>query len=169
MNKKSFCQNGYTLIEFVIYAGILAVLLGVLSTIFTSIVDVQLESTATSSVNQDGRYLLSKLVYDVKNSSTIVTPANPGTSSSTMQVTINSINYTYSASSSGNFQVVNASTGETNILNSYDTSVSGLTFTRIGNGGSSDTVRVAFTVKSSTIERAGVQETKSFQTTLGNQ
>jgi type II secretory pathway pseudopilin PulG len=168
--KQKKINKGYTLIEFVIYTGILAILLGVLSSIFTSIVDVQLESTATSSVNQDGRYLLSKLLYDAKSASTsgILAPANPGTAS-TMQLTINSINYTYSASSSGNLQVVNNSTGAANALNSYDTSISGLTFTRVGNGGSSDTVRVAFTLKSRTVERAGVQETKSFQTTLGGQ
>lgn len=160
--------KGFTFIELIVYMGILTILLTVLSSIFTSILNVQFESTATSSVNQDGRYLLSKLLYDVKSSSAILVPANPGTVSSTMQVTINSINYTYSASSSGNLQVVNNSTGETNVLNSYDTSISGLTFTRIGNGGSSDTMRVAYTVTSRTKENSGY-ETKSFQTTLGSQ
>ncbi len=168
-NKFLLKQKGYTLIELVIYIGILAILLGVLSSIFTSIVDVQLESSATSSVNQDGRYLLSKLVYDVKNASAIVVPSTPGTSSSTLQLTINSINYTYSVNGSSNLQVVNGTTGETNVLNSYDTSVSGLTFLHIGNGGSSDNVRVSFTVTGKTIERNGVHETKSFQTTLGSQ
>lgn len=162
-------KKGFTLIELVIYIGILSILLGALSAIFTSIVDVQLESTATSSVNQDGRYLLSKLLYDVKSSSATVVPANPGTPSSTMQLTINSVNYTYSLNGNNNLQVVNNSTNETNVLNSYDTSLSGLTFTRIGNGGSSDTLRVSFTVTGRTIERAGQVETKTFQTTLGQQ
>jgi len=166
--KRNF-HSGYTLIELIIYVGILAILLGVLSSIFTSIVDVQLESSATSSVNQDGRYLLSKLLYDVKSSSAILIPASPGTSSSSLQLTINSINYTYSLDGNGNLQVVNNSTSETNILNSYDTSISGLTFTRVGNGGSSDTIRVSFSLTGKTIERAGVKETKTFQTTLGSQ
>src|SRR5215469_6141095 len=99
--------KGYSLIELVLYIGILSILLAVLTSIFSSVVDVQLESNATSSVDQDGRFLLSKLLYDVKSSSSIVTPATPGVQSSTMQVTINSINYTYSASNSGNFEVVN--------------------------------------------------------------
>jgi prepilin-type N-terminal cleavage/methylation domain-containing protein len=167
--RKIISKKGFTLIELVLYMGILAILLTLMSSIFTSIVDVQIQSTTTSSVNQDGRYLLSKLLYDVKNSSAILVPANPGTQSSTMQLTINSINYTYSASSSGNLQVVNGTTGETNVLNSYDTSISGLTFTRIGNGGTSDTVRVSYTVTGRAIERAGQQETKTFQTTLGSE
>ncbi len=166
---KKTALKGFTLIELVLYIGILTILLSVLSSIFTSIVDVQLQSTATSSVNQDGRYLLSKLLYDVKSSSAILVPANPGSQSSTMQLTINSINYTYSVNGSGNLQVVNNSTSETNVLNSYDTSISALTFNRVGNGGSSDTVRVSYTVTGRTIERAGQQEARTFQTTLGTE
>ena len=167
-NRKRSQLKGYSLIELVLYIGILAILLAVLTSIFTSIVDVQLESSATSSVNQDGRYLLSKLLYDVKSSSSIVIPATPGTQSSTLQLTINSINYTYSLNGSSNLQVVNNTTNEVNVLNSYDTTISGLTFTRIGNGGSNDTVRVSYTVKSRTTQRSG-QETKTFTTTLGKQ
>jgi len=160
-------KKGFTLIELVIYMGILTILLSVLCSIFTSILDVQLQPTSTSSVNQDGRYLLSKLLYDVKSSSEILVPANPGTVSSTMQVTINSINYTYSLNG-GNLQIVNNNTNDTDVLNSYDTSISGLSFTRVGNGGSSDTVRVSYTVSSRATSRSGV-ETKSFTTTLGTQ
>src|SRR6266404_1489448 len=159
MKKYFLSQKGFTLIELVIYIGILAILLSVLSSIFTSILDVQLQPTSTSSVNQDGRYLLSKLLYDVKSSSAILVPANPGTVSSTMQLTINSINYTYSLNG-GNLQIVNNSTNDTDVLNSYDTSISGLTFTRVGNGGSSDTVRVSYTVSSRAKSRSGI-ETKS--------
>jgi prepilin-type N-terminal cleavage/methylation domain-containing protein len=162
-------KKGFTLIELVLYIGILSILLGVMSSIFTTVVGVQLESNATSSVDQDGRYLLSKLLYDVKSSSAIVTPANPGNVASSMQITINSINYTYSLDSNSNLQVVNNSTNEINVLNSYNTSVSNLTFTRIGTGGSSDTIRVAYTLTSRGKELANQQETKSYQTTLGEQ
>ena len=165
--------KGFTLIELVIYMGVFSILIGVLSSLFGSIVEVQLESTATSNVNQDGRYLLSKLLYDVKSASAsataaaIVVPANPGDQTSTLQITVNSINYTYSLDANGNLQVVNGSTNQTDVLNSYNTSVSGLTFTRIGNGGSNDTVNVAYTIKSRTKESSGQPDTESFQTTLG--
>lgn len=159
-------QEGFTLIELVLYMGLLTILIGVLSSIFSSIVDVQLQSTATSSVDQDGRYLLSKLLTDVHSASAIVTPANPGDVSSTMQITANSINYTYSLDNNNNLQVVNSSTGEVNVLNSFETFVSSLSFTRVGSGGSNDTIRVAYTLTSRTTKRSG-QETKSYQTTLG--
>ncbi len=166
--------KGFTLIELVIYIGVLSILLTAMSALFTSIIDVQFESTSTSSVNQDGRYLLSKLLYDVKSITNvppdgIVVPATAGVQSTTMQLTINSINYTYSLDSNNNLQVVNNSTGVSSVLNSYDTSVSGLTFTRLGNGGTSDTVRVSYTVTSRVTERNKVKETKTFTTTLGRQ
>jgi hypothetical protein len=158
-------SQGFTLIELVIYMGMLVLLLSVLSSIFSAIVDVQLNSTSLSSVDQDGNYLLAKFTHDVASSSAILVPANPGNQTSTMQLTINSINYTYSLSNS-NLQIVNNSNNQTDVLNSYNTSVSGLTFTRIGSGGNSDTVQVSYTVTSRIKERGGY-ETKSFTTTLG--
>ena len=168
-------QRGFTLIELVIYIGILSILLGVLSSIFTAIVDVQLESEATSSVDQDGRYLLAKLSYDVQqlnpyahSTDAVVIPANPGDTSDTMQLNINSILYTYSLDANDNLQVTDSGAGNSYQLNSYDTSVSNVSFTRVGSGDSNDTVQVSYTINSRTKERSG-QETKSFQTTLGKQ
>lgn len=159
-------DRGFTLIELVLYMGILVMLLAVLSSIFSAIVDVQLNSSSLSSVDQDGNYLLGKFTYDVASSSAILTPASPGNQTSTLQLTINSINYTYSLNGSNNLQVVNNSTSQTDVLNSYNTSVSGLTFTRIGSGGNSDTVQVSYAIRSRIKERGGY-ETKSFTTTLG--
>lgn len=163
---KHTCQRGLTLVELVIYLGMLVLLISVLSSIFSAIVDVQLNSNSTSGINQDGAYILAKFNHDIASSSAILTPANPGNQTSTMQVTINSIIYTYSLTSGNNLQIVNNSTNETNVLNSYNTSVSGLTFTRIGSGGSNDTVQVSYTITSRIKERGGY-ETKSFTTTLG--
>lgn len=159
--------KGMTLIELVLYMGLLILLISVLSSIFSAIIDVQLNSTSVSSVDQDGNFILSKLTHDVASSSATLVPLNPGTVSNTMQITINSINYTYSVNSSNNLQIVNNSTNATDVLNSYNTKVSGLTFTRIGTGGNSDTVQVSYTITSRIRERAGEYETKSFTTSLG--
>lgn len=161
-------QKGFTLIELVLYAGILSVLLGVLSALFGVIIETQLDSQATSSVDQDGRYVIAKMVYDMRSSSSIVAPANAGQSANTLQITRNSINYTYSLNGSNNLVLTNNSTGEVNVLNGSETSVTGLTFQRLGNGGSDDTVRVNFTITSRVAEKSG-SETRSFQTTLGRQ
>lgn len=160
--------KGFTLIELVLYMGILSILVTAIAVIFSTVVDVQLESKATSSVDQNGRYLLSKLLYDTRSASSIVSPATPGTQTNTLQITRNSINYTYSLDANSNLRITNQSTGEINVLNSYDTRVSGLNFLRIGSGGNSDTVQVNFTVTSRIVQAKG-QESRSFQTTLGIQ
>lgn len=170
-SKKHHAQRGFSLIELVLYAGILSILIGVMSALFGSIVEVQLESEATSGVDQDGRYVLGKMVYDMRSineNDSIVIPANPGVTSSTLQIQVNSINYIYSINANGNLIVTNASTGESNVLNGYNTTVSGLTFQRLGAGGTNDTIRVNFTVQSRIQQPSGF-ESRSFQTTLARQ
>ena len=164
-------QKGFTLIELVLYVGILSILVGVMSTMFGQIVEVQLESEATSTVDQDGRYILSKMFYDMKSINTsdvITTPASPGSQTSTLQIRVNSINYTYSLNSGGNLILTNGSTGEVNVLNSANSSVTGLTFQRIGAGDTNDTIRVNFTVVSRVKQPSG-DESRAFQTTLAKQ
>jgi Tfp pilus assembly protein PilV len=158
-----FAQKGFSLIEMLIYMGLLTVLVGVLSMVFASIVDVQLQSESASSVDQDGRYILSRMLYDVKSSSNITTPASPGNSASTLQMVVNNITYTYSLDGSGNLQLSN--NYGTNALNGYDTQVSNISFQRLGAGDSNDTVRMTFTISSRTSAH-GQAETKTLQTTL---
>lgn len=157
-------EKGFTLVELIMSIGILAILLTILTNAFGSILDVQLDSVATSVVDQDGRYVLAKLVHDTQNASAISQPA-VGSSSGILQITVNSQNYTY-GSNSGNFQITDNTSTEN--LNSTDTAVSGLTFQRIGTGNIYDTVRMSFVLTSRSVLR-GVPETKTYQTTLGLQ
>lgn len=157
--------EGFTLIELVIYMGILSILVSIMSSIFSSIVDVQLESTATSSVNQDGRYILGRLIYYFQANKVDIDNYNVlGIAEPEMHVKING-NPTadvYSVDSNRNLILTNSS-GIIQ-LNSYDTSVSNFSATRLGSGGSSDTIRVSFTLTSKVKERSGY-ETKTFQST----
>jgi prepilin-type N-terminal cleavage/methylation domain-containing protein len=166
MKVKNKKLKGFTLIEMIISTAILSVLILVLSNAFGSLVDVQLESSAKSSVDQDGRYILSKLSRNVQDASAIVSPSAPGTSSSfTIKSSIDSLNYTYSVNN-GNLQVV--SSGAPINLNSYDTSISNMSFTRVGVGDNTDTLQVKFTIISKTLSN-GAPKTKDYQTTLSLQ
>jgi len=157
--------RGFTLVELLIYMGILSILLVVLSQIFGSVLDAQLESESTSAVHRDGRFILSKLSYDIHKAQSIVTPAAIGNQSTSLQLTIEGINYTYTVSS-GNLEITSGL--ETNNLNSGDTTVSNLTFTRIGNSvaNAKNTVRITYTITSKIVRPKGM-ETKDFQTTIG--
>lgn len=156
-------MKGFTIIEMIISISILSILLVILSSAFGSIIEVQLSSTSKSSIDQDGRYIMAKLARNIQNSSSIISPASPGTSTSaTLKNSFDSLSYTYSVSN-GNLQV--ASSGATLNLNSIDTSISNTTFTRVGVGDVTDTLQVKFTITSKTVLK-GMPRTKSYQTTF---
>lgn len=161
--KKS--QRGFTLVELMIYMALLAILLTVLTDTFVSIVDLQLESQSTTSVERDGRFLLAKLASDVTSASAITTPASLGGSGSTMTLVINGVSYTYSLSQ-GNLQLSN-SLGTAN-LNSNETTISNLSFQRLGNSGGKHSIRITFTVTSNIVRRGeATPQTKTFVTAAG--
>ena len=62
-------QKGFTMIEMVVSLGILTILVGILSNLFGSIIDVQLSSKSTSSIDQHGRYIMANLNYNMGNAS----------------------------------------------------------------------------------------------------
>lgn len=173
MKKIILFQKGFTLTEIVFYMGLLLILIGLLSQLFSSILDVQLESQSASSVDLDGRYILSKLTYDMRSmqttsptNDTIITPASPGLSGSTLTFKVNTINYTY-ATNSGNLTLTN--NNGSNNLNSTNTTISNLKFTRIGSGTSTDTIRVSFTLTSKISRTSSGPESRTFQTTISSQ
>jgi len=159
-------RTGFTLIEIIIYMALLGIFLLTLTDIFTSILDVQLESDATSAVEQDGRYILSRIAYDIPRSSDINIPPQIGQTRSNLRMTIGPETYEYSENG-GNLQLINDL--GTNNLNGSETTISNPSFQRIANSavsGTKDTIKIQFTITSKTT-RTGGPETKIFQTTIG--
>lgn len=142
--------------------GLLSILLVALTDMFTSVLNVQTESEATAAVSQDGRFILSRLSYDLNHASSVTTPAALGGSGSTLAVVIGGNTYTY-AVSSGNLQLTN-NLG-TNNLNGSETIISGFTVQRLGVA-SKDSIRLSFTVTSRPLPDQGA-ESKTFTTTVG--
>ncbi len=158
--------RGFTLIELIMSLGILSILIGVLTTLFGQILDTSLDSRATSGVDQDGKFIIARIAYDMQRASDIVTPSAPGSiTSPTLTIKVNSIDYTYDVSG-GNLRIAN--NFGVNNLNSTTTQVSDLTFQRLGIGNTTDTVQMKFKLTSKIKETSGT-EAKSFQTTLGMQ
>ena len=157
-------QRGVTIVELLLYMAILSVLLTILTSIFVSALDVQSESNATSSVQQDGNYVLARLAYDIHRAQSINIPVSNGATNNNFQIVVSGVNYTYSVDANNNLVLTN-NLG-TNNLNNYGTRVSAFLVQRLGNaGGIENTLKINFTVTSRT-ERVSRFETKDFQTNL---
>lgn len=160
----NFFQKGVTMVELLLYMGILAILLTMLTSIFVSALDAQSESQSTSNVEQDGNYILARLSYDIHRAQNINIPVANGIINDDFQIAVNGENYIYSIDGNDNLTLTNNS--GVNSLNNYDTSVSAFSIQRLGNaGGVENALRITFTISSKTKRISGV-ETKNFQTNL---
>lgn len=160
-------NRGFTIVELLIYMGLLVILITVLTNIFVATIDTQLRSKSTSSVAQDGRFIYTRLIYDIGRAQSVSVPLNIGSMSSSLQLTIAGQNHTYSLNS-GDLLLTDQS--GTEMLNSYDASVSALLFRRVGNVSvvnRKDTFQINFTVSSRVKVPGGATDIKQFQTTAG--
>lgn len=156
-------SKGFTLIELIIFMGVFSVLMLALFQLFTAIFDVQLESTSTSVIAQDGRYILNKLTYDIENATSVVAP-NAGSQSATLKITDGMTTYTYSLDS-GNLVLNNSALGTTDQLNSVNSTITSLNFLRLSDtkGQNTNTITITFTLNSKTVKRSGaVSDTFNF-------
>lgn len=166
MKKYKNKQKGFSLVEILVYMGLFSILLIPLMKLFTSTVDVRLESEATSSVAQDGRYILSKLSYDIHRASTVNSPSL-GNSDSTLHISGTGIDYTYKVDGD-NLVVINNIVGlAEDSLNSEGTTIPQITFNTLGNGTGKKVVQVSVQVQSKVIRQGNRKELKTFQTIVG--
>ena len=156
-------NKGFTIVEMLVYMGLLTGFLVVLTQIFLSSLDVQLAMERTSSVASDGRYILSRLEYDVARAQSITVPVALGGLADSLQLTIAGIPHTYQVDN-GTLSLVNAL--GTNALNGVGSRVSGFSVQRLGNAGGKESARVSFILTSTTEGPIG-PEVRTYQTTIG--
>ncbi|OGH16623.1 MAG: hypothetical protein A3C30_04305 [Candidatus Levybacteria bacterium RIFCSPHIGHO2_02_FULL_40_18] len=154
---------GFTLVELLLYMGILSLFLLVQTQIFTSVLGVRLESEANSQVSQDSRFIMARLIYDINRAENIAVPATPSAVTDSLELIIDGTSNIYSLSA-GNLLITN-SQGSDN-LNSFGTRISNLSFKKLGNVGGKNTVTISLTLTSVTQREAG-PETRTVQTTSG--
>jgi prepilin-type N-terminal cleavage/methylation domain-containing protein len=152
-------KRGFTLIELILYMGLISIFLTVLTSVFLSILDVQLESDSLSSVEQDGRYIQSRMVYDIHRAADIVTPTSVGLTTPSMTLIIGGQNYSYTVSSDA-LQYV--SPVGTDNLTSYGSRISNFSVTRVGNATGNNSLKIAFTLTSVTTTTTQKSEVKDF-------
>lgn len=138
-------QSGFTLVEAMVVMALLAIFMTVLTSLFVRAIDIQTKSQAYAATVSDGRFIMARLDYDIARATSIATPASLGATSTSLVMTISGTTYTY-AVNSGNLQLTDG-TG-TDQFNGSGTSVSGLSFQRLGNSGGKESIRYSFTLTS---------------------
>lgn len=156
-------DRGFTIVELILYIGLLSMMLVMLTSIFSTSLDLQLESRSTSTLDQDARFLITRLSHDVARASSITTPTTIGDQGQALEIIAGGDTFTYSLSN-GNLILTNSQgSGQ---LNGFDTSITALTFQRLGNTNGKNSIQMTMTMQSRTQLAKGV-EAKSIQTTFG--
>lgn len=162
VKSKNNYSSGVTMIELLIYIGLLTIFLTVLTTLFVSIFNLQLTTQSTSSLTQDTRFIIARMGYDIENASSVSV-----VSPSTLQFNGTS---SYSLDTNGNLILTIG--GVSHKLNGLDTTISSLSFQKIGSQPPAPatppppTVQVKFTINSNVIEQSGPRS-QEIQTTYG--
>jgi type II secretory pathway pseudopilin PulG len=156
-------SRGFTIIELLIYMGILTVVLGALTSVYGAVLDSGLENRAVSATQQNGRYITNRLTYDIQRASSITSPSL-GSSDSTLQLMINGSLVTYQLNANGSLTITD-SIG-TDMVSAYDVSISALIFTRGGKTNGRNAIGVHYVVTGKDTPKKGA-ETGSFDVTIG--
>lgn len=150
-------KRGFTIVELLIYMVIMSALLTVLGRILITTLDLQTESESTSMVETDGRFLLSRLSYDLHRASSIASPTSAGQTAASLGLTIDGQTFTYAVTNSA-LQLTTPSGSSP--LTSPDVAMTNFSVTRLGNPGGKPTVQINFTISHG-------QETRNYQTAVG--
>jgi len=143
-------QKGITIVELIVYIGILSIFMLVLVDVFVAILNSKLDTESTSTLNQDARYIYSRLAYDIANADTASVP-----SPNSLDLISSGVSYHYAMDGSGNLLLNGIA------INGLDTKVNSIAFTKIGN-----TVKISYTIESLITLPSGNQ-TRTIETTVG--
>jgi Tfp pilus assembly protein PilW len=149
-------SRGATLVELLVYMAILTVVMTFVTDFLLQTIETRLEIQAKSSLEQDQRFILSRLVYDIKRADSITTPVRGTTNNLVLVIGGETHNFQLSTV---NFQLTNGS-GTYN-LNSSDIEVSDLSFQRL-----EDTVKITMTLTPKK-GRPGGEPPRTITTTVG--
>lgn len=148
-------KNGFTLVEMILYMGILSIFILVLNQLFIYALDYQLKARSPSLLIIDSRFILSRLTYDIQRADSIEMPAQLGEAESRLQLMIDGKSYRY-LKNGADLQL--AFNGQDLRLNSPDIKISDFNIKRIGNLGGKHGVKINMTFQSSVIKNRKPEE-----------
>ncbi len=152
--KKIKLNFGTTIVELLLYMGLMSIFIVMVVNLFGQVLSVQTNSTAQSNVQTNGNFILTKLSQDINLADNIVTPLSIGQTAASI-ILKNGLNNTSYTVVDGRLVLTDAS-GSYN-LNDVDTIISNFLVKRLGNIGGKNGLQISYTITSVIIE----SETKS--------
>lgn len=155
-------RSGSTLVELLLYLGLFSIVLAIITNLFLTTLEVYQEAQAVSLIEQQGRFIVSRIQYDVVRADNILVPAGLGEMGDSLTLTIGAEQVSYQLSGT---TLQWSSAGNTEALHSSDIRVDSITFERLGNVAGTPTVQMF--IHLSELSQTGSVETRSYQTTFG--
>lgn len=161
--KRRIHQTGVSLVELLIYMGLSFILLTVILGLLISIFETRTESDTTTSVEQNSRYLLNRLRYDIHRSQDMLIPANAGDTSDRLQVVIDGSIFTYRVIDATLYMIEGT---DQIALTDVNTQVGGFGVSRYGNTGGAPSAQLVLSLSSGDTEGSNT-ESQDYQFTFG--
>lgn len=160
-------QQGYTLIELLLYLAITSVLLASLTAFFAMTLSVRTKNESINEVNQQGQLVMDSILQTVRNADSITVPATGFTTgTTTLAMTTAAINPTVISLSGATLQIKEGSSTAVALTNSR-VIVSGLTIKNVSRSSTTPgSVQVGFTV--SAVNTTGRNEYDYQKTFIGS-
>ncbi|MCA9372629.1 type II secretion system protein [Candidatus Woesebacteria bacterium] len=98
LSKLRASQNGFTLVELLVYFGLFAILIVVINSLFITSLEQQTQDLSRSALQQESEYILAKLKYDIYNADTVSLPENPGDQGGVLELETDGVTSTYQLS-----------------------------------------------------------------------
>lgn len=157
-------RQAFTIIEMLIYMGIISVFIIILFNVLFSVLDLQAISGSSASVDQAGQYVLTRLSYDIRRSVDITSPGTIGQTATALTLNIGGTSYLYNLLTPGVLTLTYS--GKTYPLTPFDVVLSNLSFTRLGNTSGRNSLKFNFTLTSVTSTANQKVQTRDYQTTV---
>lgn len=114
-------KQGFTLVELLLFLALFSALTVILSSIFMTALETQLSVGTRTSLDLQRDFIERRILYDLRNSSSVSTPSQYDTSGQVLELTIDGVSHVYSLI---NNRLVLAKGGESQFLTDDSISVS---------------------------------------------
>lgn len=139
-------NHGFTFIEFIIYVAIVAAILVLITGFFWNITFGNIKETSYQEVQQNGRFVLTKITQEAKKATGITSPANSGETSVSLSLSMADGSTTTFDVIDGKLRITQGTSGPYE-LTSDQVIVSNLQFTNLSYSDTPGTIRIEMAIE----------------------